>query len=220
MTNPIFKSPSFVVLEGVDGSGTTTQVELLAESLRARGNRVHVTREPTTGPVGRFLRTALEKKLVDETGQALRLDWAAMALLFAADRVDHLKREVEPKLAEGYVVLSDRFDLSSLLYQSLTSPLGAEALPWLKNINAQVRRPDLTLVLDLPAEMAAQRRALRGGEPELYEQSELQSRLVEGYRAAPTLLAQDRIHVLRATGSIAEVASQVLNKIEEISHHL
>src|SRR5690242_14637174 len=103
-----------VALEGIDGSGTSTQMGPLAALVRARGCEVVTTAEPTGGPIGMLLRQALRRQL--------RLDDATLALLFAADRLDHLSHEVEPALARGAVVLTDRYILSSYAYQSSTLP--------------------------------------------------------------------------------------------------
>src|SRR6185503_20411145 len=106
---------ALIVLEGVDGAGTTTQVRLLAERLRARGSRVHTTAEPSSGPIGKLLRRALSGRLTDgDAPDAARPSWQTLALLFAADRLDHLAREVEPELAAGAIVLCDRYDHSTL----------------------------------------------------------------------------------------------------------
>ncbi|HSC86558.1 MAG TPA: dTMP kinase [Polyangiaceae bacterium] len=200
----------FVVLEGVDGSGTTTQLDAVRQALEARGVSVLATREPTPGPIGRFLREALAKRLLDEQGRALELDWAAMALLFAADRVDHVEREIRPALERGEWVLSDRYDLSSIVYQSATSPLGDEAVEWLRALNSRALRPTLTLVLTLDPEVAAARRRARGGPEELYERAELQVRLGRGYAAAQRLLPDDAITFIDAAGSREQVTADIL----------
>ncbi len=186
----------FVVLEGVDGSGTTTQAALLGEALTRLGRAVEVTREPTDGPVGRLLRAALTKTLADEDGRLIALDPKAMALLFASDRVDHTARCVGPRMGQGAIVISDRYVLSSLLYQSETAAEGRAILPWLAGINGQVPHPALTIVLDVSAEVAAARRRARGGPEELFERAELQRRLVQGYaRAEEYLPGQRVVHV-------------------------
>jgi dTMP kinase len=191
----------FVVLEGIDGSGTTTQAELLGRALERHGRVPLVTREPTKGAVGTLIRQALEQKLT--------LDWQTMALLFAADRRDHAAREIVPALERGEVVVSDRYVLSSLVYQSATSPLGDAALPWLYELNRGVPTPDLTLVFDVPAEIAEQRRKARGGPAELYETSELQRRLALGYARAGELLPGENVQRVRAEESLEQVQAQI-----------
>lgn len=202
----------FVVLEGIDGSGTTTQVARLKAALEARGKQVHATREPSTGPVGRLLRQVLEGKVGDDSGP-IRLDFGTLALLFAADRMDHVARDIEPALARKEIVLCDRYDLSSLIYQSETAPDPAQALPWLTALNARAPRPDLTIVLHVDAAVALERRRARGGPEELFEVPELQTRLAARYAEAERYRPQDPIAVLDASAGVAEVEAAVLAKV-------
>ena len=181
----------FVVLEGLDGAGTTTQVARLAERLRGQGRDVHTTREPSDGPVGKLLRRALAGELALPGGAPPAP--ATMALLFAADRTDHLAREVEPALAAGKTVLSDRYLLSSLAYQGEArsalpsegrSPLSAgDQLAWVQELNARARHPDLTILLDVDPEVAARRRHADARPEELYDHIETQRRVAAAYRA-------------------------------------
>src|SRR5262245_48963099 len=122
----------FIVIEGVDGSGSTTHTKLLSKALKKRGFRVHITCEPTTGPIGALIRQVLQKRITSpgEAGPQ-SLGWSTMALLFAADRLDHLDSEVIPSLRTGEWVISDRYDLSSLAYQSLTAPSAEQVIPWI-----------------------------------------------------------------------------------------
>lgn len=196
----------FLVLEGIDGSGTTTQAALLAERLTSEGRSVHVTREPSQGPVGRFLRQILAGDVTDPQGPPA---WDAMALLFSSDRLDHVRREVQPALLRGQVVICDRYDLSSLVYQSATSPLGEGALPWLRSLNDQALRPDLTLVVDVPAEVAEERRKARDEKAEMFEILELQLKLRDFYRRASEFLPRDRIEVLSGVGTPEEVGERL-----------
>lgn len=205
-----------IVLEGIDGSGTTTQARLLGEALGNRGHDVVVTREPTAGPVGVLIRQALQGKLASEPGETIRLDFRAMALLFAADRVDHNQRTILPALAEGRLVIGDRYTLSSLLYQSLTAPEGTNWLPWLNDINSTARIPDLTVVLDTPAAVAAQRREQRGGERELYEVDDLQQRLAAAYAAAEQYLPGQRLHHVDGSRSPTEVLDALLTACQPL----
>ena len=165
----------FIVLEGIDGAGTTTQARRLCRWLEERGRRAWLTREPSDGPIGKMLRRALEGRLHSRSGAPL--DGKAMALLFAADRIDHLRDEIEPKLKEGYVVISDRYVLSSLAYQSQVAPLD-----WVEAINALARPPDLTVFIDVPAKVALERRRGRKRE-ERYDALPLQRLIARRYRA-------------------------------------
>src|SRR5690242_12588925 len=179
----------FVVVEGIDGSGSTTHTKLLGKALRQRGHRVVETCEPSSGPVGSLIRQVLQKRLfVADAAGPRSFAWSTMALLFAADRMDHLDSTVVPALREGAVVLSDRYDLSSLAYQSCTAPNGDKVVPWIRELNAAALRPDLTIVIDVPVEVAEERRRSRGGIEEMFDAKELQSRLAAVYRDAELLV--------------------------------
>jgi len=186
----------FVVLEGIDGSGTTTQAERLVEWLKSERRLVHVTREPTSGPVGSLLRLVLTHRLTLSGPRRA----ATMALLFAADRLDHVDSEIDPYLRDGYVVISDRYDLSSLVYQSVLlesegmSP--EEAIAFVRQVNRFARRPDLTLVLGVRPDVAAARRRKRGGPIELFEDADLQVRLAAEYLEPRKFVGDDRVTVL------------------------
>jgi dTMP kinase len=204
----------FVVLEGIDGSGTTTQVARLAERLRTARVPVRATREPSDGPIGTLVRHVLTGRLVVPGGRAP--GWATMALLFAADRMDHVESEIEPFVSGGGVVLSDRYDASSLAYQSVSSGADArEALEWIRSLNRYVRRPDLTIVLDVLPDVAADRRAQRGEAAQLYEQSEVQRALAVFYRDLPRYLPDDRIVSVDASGTVDEVHARVWGAYEK-----
>src|SRR5215510_12602157 len=97
----------FVVLEGIDGSGTTTQVAKLGERFRSMRVPVRTTREPSDGPIGTMVRQVLTGRIVNPGGRAP--GWATMALLFAADRMDHVEAEIEPFVAAGGIMISDRY---------------------------------------------------------------------------------------------------------------
>lgn len=195
----------FVVLEGIDGAGTTTQGERLAAALRAQGRKVLSTREPTDGPVGTLIRQALTGRLQLPGGRG-PLGAQTLALLFAADRTDHLEAQLAPALEEGTIVICDRYVLSSLAYQGAMLPPR-----WVEAINAWARPPDLTLFLEVNSALAARRRAARGGEAELYEQEQTQQRVARQYlRAIRKRSRSDRVVRIDGEASVEEVTAAAL----------
>jgi len=200
-------APLFIVLEGIDGSGTTTQLDRLTRHLEARGRRVHPTREPSAGPVGRLLREILlgGHRRADGTP----LDGLAMALLFAADRRDHLTREIDPALSAGADVISDRYLLSSLAYQAQEAERD-----WVAGLARDLRVPDLTLLLDVPIAVAAARRRAAGRPDERYDADEVQSRVAARYRE---LCATDpRAVILDASGPVDQVTALVTAAVDRL----
>ena len=192
MTSSVTRG-AFIVVEGIDGSGSTTQAKRLVERLERASVPALFTCEPSTGNVGALIRSALEHRLQGDTGEPIVLDWVTLALLFAADRADHVHRTVNPALLAGRSVVSDRYDLSSLAYQSVTSGSAALVLPWIRALNSRVIRPDLTIVVDVTAATAARRRQQRGADAELFEVPEVQERLASVYRHAESLIPDDRV---------------------------
>jgi dTMP kinase len=196
-----------IVIEGLDGAGTTTQVKRLVEHLNAHGTKAHATREPSDGPVGRLIREMLTG------GHAIpgqTISQSTFGLLFAADRLDHLQREVEPALAAGTVVISDRWYHSSLAYQGT----GADR-DWITTLNARARRPDLTIFLQVRPEVAAKRRALRGGAEELFERIQMQIEVAAGYAAtnAELIALGERIETIDGEQTEDQVFAAVLQLV-------
>jgi len=179
-----------IVLEGLDGAGTTTQARRLVRHLGDRGLAAHLTREPSDGPIGRLIREMLTgNHAIPEQP----IGQSTFGLLFAADRLDHLQREVEPQLAAGITVISDRWYHSSLAYQGT----GADR-DWIATINARARRPDLTIFLQVSPEVAARRRVAAGRVQELFEDLQMQQDVETGYRATIAELTAlgERIEIL------------------------
>jgi dTMP kinase len=141
----------FVVLEGGDGSGKSTQIPLLSARLRDAGREVVVTREPGGTDTGARIRA-----LVLGGGA---IDPSTEALLIAADRAEHVAEVIRPALTRGAVVVSDRFVPSSLAYQGVARGLGVDEIARLSEWATRGLEPDLVIVLDVPAEEAARRRA-------------------------------------------------------------
>ncbi len=202
------KRGRFVVLEGIDGSGTTTHAARLADRLRGEKLPVRTTREPSDGPIGTLVRQVLTGRVIVPGGRAP--NWATMALLFAADRMDHVEAEIEPWINQGGILISDRYDASSLAYQSVSSGRGgSDAVEWIRALNKFCARPDLTIVLDVNFEEAARRRDQRGEPAQLYEQNEVQRALAVFYRDLAKHLPKDRITLVDAGGTIDEVHERI-----------
>jgi dTMP kinase len=199
-----------IVLEGLDGAGTTTQGRRLVEHLRAGGRAAHLTREPSDGPIGRLIREMLTGQHAI-TGHAI--GQSTFGLLFAADRLDHLQREVEPQLAAGAIVVSDRWYHSSLAYQGT----GADR-DWIATLNARARRPDLTIFLQVRPEVAAQRRVAAGRVQELFEDMRMQQEVDAGYRATiAELTAQgERIEVIDGELPPDTVFQEIVRCVSEL----
>lgn len=197
----------FIVIEGLDGAGKTTQIDLLRDQLQARGEACHLTAEPTTLPTGKFLRSVLR--------QEITADPRTVAALFAADRIEHLfhpEAGILQYLEKGYHVIASRYYFSSLAYQSIdTDPA------WIASLNMLARHTlpaDLTIFLDLDPEVSMQRIRERGETPELFETRERLTRVREGFHMAFQHFGEgENIHIIDATANPADIADQIWEKV-------
>jgi len=193
----------FIVIEGLDGSGKTTQIKLLAEKLRAMGRSVAETAEPTASATGGLIRDALSG-FTPRTGTEI-------AALFMADRVAHNVNPVNginALLSEGRDVICDRYYYSSLAYQGYVSDPD-----WVYHINVdcpEIRKPDLCVFLDLDDEACLRRMDRGRSYREIYENEDTllaaRKRYFEAFRA---LGARDRISIVNADRAPEEVAEDV-----------
>lgn len=206
----------FVVFEGIDGSGTTTQRRLLAASLRERGEQVLETVEPSTSLFGTTIRQHLRREIPP-------ISAAEMAALFSADRHYHVEYEVEPALERGEVVLCDRYVLSSMAFQPAAGVPREEVL----DLNRDFFCPDLTVILTVEVEEAVRRIGARGSEPELFERMDLLRRVQDNYlgevgrfpavQREGSLVLPPRLVVLDTTRSTPEqTAAEVLAEFDKI----
>lgn len=201
---------NFIVIEGVDGAGTTTHTQIVAERLGKKGLPVHTTREPSDGPLGMMLRQILTGRVVVPGMHGPRPPtWTTMALLFAADRLDHVEAEIVPNLMDGVTVISDRYDASSVAYQSLSGGGDEASVAWVREINRHARRPDLMIVLDIAPEVAAKRRLTRTTGRELYDDDDLQQSLADFYTRIDRWFEGDRIVHVDADRPVGDVAADV-----------
>jgi len=206
----------FVVLEGVDGAGTTTHTKRLVSSLKGSDIPVHLSQEPSGGPLGALLRQALSGRLISKSrvGDGPPA-WNTMALLFAADRLDHLDVELLPNLREGVTIVCDRYYHSSVAYQSLTGG-GAKVIDWIRELNRYARRPDLTIVLDVPAKVAAERRRERHGSEDIYDDEGLQAQLGDFYARLEQHFPQERVVHVDADGPVEQVADAIRAEVDRV----
>jgi dTMP kinase len=172
----------FIVVEGADGAGTTTQSEKLAEALDA-----HYTAEPTGNSIGEKV-----DELISKDGYSAE----TVALAFAADRMVHLEEEVIPKLEEGETVVCDRYYHSSLVYQPT---LGAE-FDWVKELNRAALKPDVTFILDISAEVGMERVDERGRDGNIFEELSFQQEVVKRYKKLSDRL-EERIEIIDVSAS-------------------
>jgi dTMP kinase len=159
-----------IVFEGLDGSGLSTQSAFLAEHFRERNETVMLTKEPTASPIGRLIRSVLQR---DHEFSLFTLQ-----LLFAADRAEHLEKEIEPALQANEIVISDRYILSSLAFGSVDNDV-----EFLKQINARFRTPDLTIIIDTPPRVCLDRIVKNRDNIELFEEEERLEKVREQYLA-------------------------------------
>ncbi len=155
----------FIVLEGIDGSGLTTQAHLLRDWFQRERRECHLTKEPSEGPIGAQIRLILSKRLA-LGGSEVDFEHA-LALLFAADRMDHLFNVINRSLASGVSVVCDRYLLSSFAYQGISVDLDV-----LRIMNRPRRVPDFTIFLDVPVEISQKRIARERWHVDLYEEAE------------------------------------------------
>ena len=206
-------SGRFIVFEGIDGSGTTTQASWSADWLRGAGYGVHATREPTGGPIGTMIRQILAKRLVSRGGAAGEepVDPATVALLFAADRLDHLQNEIRPRLAAGDVVLCDRYTLSSLAYQSVDVDLR-----FVRAINERALAPDLTIFLRVRPETAMDRIAATRNNRDVFETLPFQRKVAQRYDQLISNYKGGRVVELDGEQDRSRVTGQVRSAIEDL----
>ena len=199
----------FLVLEGLDGAGTTTQASRLCTWLRGRGRKAHLTAEPSRGPIGTEIRHVLSGRLRGAGGGDF--DPRALALLFAADRLDHWASEIRPRLEEGQDVVSDRYVLSSLAYQAVSTGEAA----WVAALNAKAPSPDLTLFLRVRPAVALRRRYAATAEREIFEVPAFQRRVHRAYGQARARIvdAGERVADLDGEQPVEQVAREVARAV-------
>ena len=196
----------FLVLEGLDGAGTTTQKERIEKELTRRGCSVMTTNEPTSGEIGRLIRRVLKGEI--------ELSEISVAYLFAADRAEHIygKDGIIENIGKSRIVVSDRYFYSSIAYQSV------ECNPeFIRLINA-FPSPEFIIFVDTPVDECLERIEKRGEEKELFDRKEFLEKVRENYLKAFEKLP-DGVKLMKADGSkpIAEVEAEIRKWLSSFS---
>lgn len=202
----------FITFEGIDGSGKSTQLRLLASRLRLRGHDVVATREPGGTPLG----TRLRRLLLDTETE---VDPLAELLLYAADRAQHVRTLIRPAIAANRIVLSDRYADATIAYQGAGRALPLETVERIVRIATDELKPDLTLVFDLGVTEGYQRREGRrlraqaeggaSGDRLDGESAEFHQRVREAYHAIARR-EPERVRIVDASGSVEEAHASVM----------
>jgi dTMP kinase len=203
----------FITLEGIEGAGKTTQAGILADALRARGNRVVVTREPGGTRAGESIRAIF-------LDSSVSLAVTAELLLVLADRAQHVREKLRPALEDGQIVISDRYCDSTIAYQSYGRGLDLKLVHNLNQLASDGIAPDLTVLLDCPPEIglvrtqARAKSAARASDRFEGEQLDFHRRVHDGF----LVIARDepsRVLLLDATREPSEVSAAILRLVLE-----
>jgi len=197
------KKSFFIVLDGIDGSGTTTHSSMLVSYLEMLGLKIYLTQEPSKNEIGLLVRQYLKNKEIPASTDAL---------LFAADRDFHYKKEIKPKLDQGFIVVSDRYIESSIIYQSVQSD--EISIEWIKQINKFAHVPDLTIILDIDPKISLARKS-----QEILEKFE-DTKFLDKVRALYLDRAKKEGYYIVNTNEIIEIVQQniqtiVIKKLKE-----
>ncbi len=189
------KKGKLIIIEGIDGSGKTTHAKLLSQWLTANGHNVLHTKEPSRGPIGLLLREYLKKEtepLID-------------ALLFTADRAEHVEKEISPALAEGKIVVCERYYFSTIAYQM------AQGLDkkWLSDLNSFAPKPDLIILLDLSPEVSVKRTSTN----EKFEKLEFLKKVNNNYK---TLAKEFGFVTIDASKGKSEVREEIRSIVQQL----
>jgi len=191
----------FIVFEGLDGSGQSTQADLLSSRIKDEGYKLHLTKEPTNNIIGGLIRGQLTN------------DWhtsmECLQLLFAADRAHHLDREIIPALKDSRILICDRYFMSTVAFGSLD--LEKE---WLLELNRKFIYPDIVFLLKVPPKICLQRMQESRFELELFEQEQKLQKVWNGY----DYLAKNfkNVYVIDGTQSRAQIAGEVFEIVKKL----
>jgi len=200
----------FIVFEGIDGSGKSTQIKKISERLEVLENKVYSTFEPTDGPIGSLIRQMLSGKVAT--------DQRTIASLFAADRTDHLVNHdngIRRKVDQGQIVLCDRYYFSSYAYHAQYIDM-----KWVINansLNADILRPDVTIFIDVDPDICFERIKLSRSNFEMYEKIDIMKKVRANYFQAFDLLKDlEKIIIIDGNTTMERVEDKIFNEVKKV----
>ena len=204
------KKNLFITFEGIDGSGKSTQLKILAEHLTNKGFKVYTTAEPTGSALGLMIRNIFKHNI--------EADHTAIALLFAADRLLHLLNTTDgiiKKLKEGFTVITDRYYFSSYAYHGTHMPI--DFVVETNELSAALLKPDLNIFIDVPVNISMQRLHESRSAIELYETNENLKKVREKYFEAFELMKnKENIFIVDGNKNADLIAEEIREKILEL----
>ena len=202
----------FIVFEGIDGSGKTTQIKMISKRIQDLNLKVYTTFEPTAGPIGSLIRQMLSGKM--------KTDQRTLASLFAADRMDHLVNEtdgIRKKIDEGELVICDRYYFSSYAYHA--QYMDMEWVIHANSLNAEILRPDLTVFIDVAPETCFERIKNSRSDFEMYEKIDIMKKVRINYlKAFEKLKGLEKIAVIDGNSSMDHVSNAVFHEVMKTIH--
>ena len=202
----------FIALEGIDGSGKSTQMKLLTKKLEEAGHKVYATFEPTNGTIGTMIRNILKGDT--------HTDDRIIAGLFVADRLDHLLNKengILKKMDEGYTVICDRYCFSSYAYQGTHM-----SMDWVIDANAMsasILKPDVNVFIDIDPEVSMQRIVTNRDTIEIYETLENQKKVKEKFfEAFERMKEQEHIFIVEGNRKPELIADDIFEELQTIAN--
>ena len=198
-----------IVLEGPDGSGKTTQIELLEKYLQESGYEVVRVREPG----GTEISEKIREIILDNDN--CKMSYMCEALLYAASRAQLVSEVIKPALSDGKIVICDRFVYSSMVYQGIGRGLGMERIKSINEVALDGLKPDLTFMITIPYEEGLNRKKKQGSLDRLENSgNEFHKKVFEGYM--DICIKYDKIEVLDGNRSVEEIQKDIINTIKTI----
>jgi len=205
------KKNFFIAFEGLDGSGKSSQVKLLADKLTEHGLKIYTTAEPTTSRIGLIIKDIFRHKM--------EADHRTIAALYAADRLDHLLNKTDgilKKLEEGYTVITDRYYFSSYAYHSVH--MNMDWVIQANSLSADLLRPDLNIYIDISPEISMKRLNKGRDTIELYESIENLKKVREKYfEAFEIFKGKEKAFITDGNRSAEEISKEIWQEVSGIA---